>query len=219
MSSKPNSQPAEIVRVDPDAVDADVVARVAKMLQRGGVVAAPTDTVYGFLASVNRLDALERLVDLKLRPKKKPFLLLASDWISVRSVTSSLPSVGRALGARYWPGPLTLILPADPSLPDAVVSAGPTVAVRIPGSALLRAIVAETGCAIAAPSANHTGEEPASTAAEVAERFGKELDLILDGGPASTAKASTLVNCTGREGEVLRRGPIELTPDELKERA
>lgn len=213
-----SSKSADVVRVDPDGIQPDVVARVAEMLRRGGVVAAPTDTVYGFLASVNRLDALERLVDLKVRPKTKPFLLLASDWIGVRSVTSSIPAVGRSLGSRFWPGPLTLVLPADPDLPDAVTSAGPTVAVRVPGRRLLRDIVSVTGCAIAAPSANATGEPPATTAEEVVEQFGGELDLILDGGPASTDQASTLVNCTAREGVLLREGPVALVADDLRER-
>jgi len=199
-------------------VDPAVVQKTAHVLKRGGIVAMRTDTVYGLLASVGRPDALRRLVEMKVRPDDKPFVILAADWIGVRSVTSYLPPVARFLGSRYWPGPLTLVLPGDRSLPDEVTAVGPTVAVRIPRNERLRRVISETRNALAAPSANLPGEEPATTAEEVIGVFGSSLDLVLDGGPVQGQLPSTVVNCVGKYAEVLRPGPVTPTADELRER-
>lgn len=219
MSSRMNSQPAEIpdvVRVAPGTVDALLAERVANVLRRGGLVAMRTDTVYGLLASVNRPDALERLVRMKVRPRDKPFVLLAADWVSVRAVTSSVPPVARALGSRYWPGPLTLVLPAALGLPAEVTASGSTVAVRVPGDPMLREVVAATRCAVAAPSANRHGEEPAGSAADCAATFGAEIDLIVDGGEVENRKPSTIVNCLGEHAEIIRDGAVPLSGEELR---
>ena len=205
----------ETLRVDPERPDGGIVRRAAGTLKSGGIVAMRTDTVLGLLASVNRPDALAKLVALKLRPVGKPFVLLAPDWIGVRSVTSHLGPVARSLGARYWPGPLTLVLPAAENLPDEVTAAGKTVAVRIPADPWLRAILAETRAALAAPSANLPGRPPARDAAEAVRIFGEGIDLALDGGPPVSDVPSTLVNCCGGDGEILRPGAICPHPDEL----
>jgi L-threonylcarbamoyladenylate synthase len=208
----------QILHVDPAVPDARIVEQAARSLKGGGVVAARTDTVYGLLASVNRPDALDKLVRLKVRPVGKPFVLLAADWIGVRLVTSYLTPVARALGAAHWPGPLTLVLPADENLPDEVTAAGKTVAVRIPADPWLRAILRETRAAIAAPSANLPGQPPARDAGDVVRIFGAGLDLVLDGGPAAEERPSTLVNCCGRSGQILREGAVVLLAEELEER-
>ena len=201
------------------AVDPALVERAADVLKSGGIVAMRTDTVYGLLASVNRHDALRRLAELKRRAADNPFLLLAADWIGVRSVTRTVPPVARMLGARHWPGPLTLVLPAEEGLPGEVTGAGPTVAVRIPGDPSLLAVVGAVRCAVAAPSANPAGEPPARSAAEVRERFGDAVDLVIDGGVVADDRASTIVNCAGLSAEVIREGVLTLTPEDLEMRA
>jgi L-threonylcarbamoyladenylate synthase len=205
------------MRVDPERPDPEIAGRAAAILKSGGVISMRTDTVYGLLASVNRPDALEKLVRLKVRPVGKPFVLLAADWVGVRAITSHLPPVARALGARYWPGPLTLVLPADENLPDDVTAAGKTVAVRVPADPWLGAILREVRAALAAPSANLPGQPPARDADEVARVFGSGVDLLLDGGPVPDGRPSTLVDCCGRGGEVLRAGPVDPSPEELEE--
>jgi L-threonylcarbamoyladenylate synthase len=192
------------------------VERAAAVLKGGGLVAMRTDTVYGLLASVNRHDALRRLAELKRRAADKPFLLLAADWIGVRSVTRSVPPVARLLGARHWPGALTLVLPAEPDLPPEVTGAGPTVAVRIPGDPLLLAVVAAVRCAVAAPSANPSGEPPARSAGEVRALFGGAVDLVIDGGTVTDSRSSTIVNCTGTTAQVVREGAVVLGARELE---
>ena len=212
MSTKPSSpgsgDPPEVIPVDHDAPDTAIVMRVVDTLKRGGIVAMRTDTVYGLLASASRPDALRRLATLKVRATGKPFVLLASDWITVRSVTSHLPPAARVLGTRHWPGALTLVLPAAASLPDEVIASGPTVALRIPDDRLLLAILGELRAVIAAPSANRAGETPATSAAEVVEIFGSGVDLVLDGGPPVETRASTIVDCSLRSPEILRPGPV-----------
>ena len=209
--------PPELLPADHAHPDPALVARIAQVLRGGGVVAMRTDTVYGLLGSVNRPDALARLVDLKVRPIGKPFVLLASDWIAVRSVTSHLTPVARILGHHYWPGPLTLVLPAAESLPDEVTAAGHGVAVRIPADPLLRSVLSATGAALAAPSANLPGGEPARSAADCVALFGDGIDLAVDGGPPALDEPSTIVNCCGPTGEILRHGPIEPALRELGE--
>lgn len=208
----------EILRVDHEHPDAQVVARVVTVLKGGGIVALRTDTVYGLLASVNRPDALKKLVTLKVRPVGKPFVLLAADWVGVRAVTSHLPPVARALGSRYWPGPLTLVLPADESLPEEVTAAGRTVAVRMPANPLMRELLREMRAALAAPSANLPGQPPARDVDEVVRLFGPGINLALDGGVAPSALPSTIVNCCGRNGQILRVGKIVPSLEELEVR-
>jgi L-threonylcarbamoyladenylate synthase len=208
----------EILAADHVAPVPHVVEKAASVLQHGGIVAMRTDTLYGLLASVNRPDGLARLLRLKERPAGKPFVLVAADWIGVRSVTSWLPAVARSLAARHWPGPLTLVLPAAAGLPAEVTAQGRTVAVRVPADPLLRAVVAATRCPVAAPSANREGTEPARSAAEIADVFGREVDLVLDGGPCEGGRPSTIVDCSTRHVGILREGPVQISADEIAER-
>ena len=125
--------------------------------------------------------------------------------------------MARTLGTRYWPGPLTLVLPADENLPEEVTAAGKTVAVRVPGDLFVHEVLREMRAALAAPSANLPGEPPLDYDG-VVRIFGAGIDLALDGGPAPTPSPSTIVNCSGATGEILRVGPIVPTPEELDPR-
>lgn len=222
MHSSPNSLRADVaapvVQVAPREADPAVVARIVAALKAGGVVGMPTDTVYGLLASVNRTDALLRLARIKRRSAAKPFVVLAADWLAVRQVTSHLPPEARLLGSRHWPGPLTIVLPAVRGLPAEVlgIGAGGTVAVRIPDDPLLFAVLRELRSTIAAPSANRSGEAPATSVDDVLRVFGDELDLVVDGGPARGTKPSTLVRCIGHGVHVLREGPVVIEPEAMQ---
>jgi L-threonylcarbamoyladenylate synthase len=220
MNSRRNSpgrdSAVRTVRVNPAKPDPKIVTEIVACLRGGGVVVLPTDTVYGLVAAVSRADALQRLHALKERPSDKGFILLVADWISVRSVTAHLPPVARRLGAKYWPGPLTLILPAQEGLPPTVSARGGTVAVRIPDDPLLQAVLGELKGAIAAPSANRAGGEPATTAAAAAAAFGSRVDLVVDGGPAPARCPSTIVSAEGKLGKVLREGPLAIPAEDLR---
>ena len=205
----------DTLRVDPRRPDPDSVLQVVTVLKGGGIVAMRTDTVYGLLASVARTDALKKLVELKIRPPGKPFVILAADWIGVRAVTSHLGPVARALGARYWPGPLTLVLPAEEHLPEEVTANGKTVAVRVPDDPWLSAVLERMRASLAAPSANLPGEPPLAGVEAVMKVFGNGVDLAVDGGAPVSDLPSTLVDCSGRDGKILRAGPIVPLPEEL----
>jgi L-threonylcarbamoyladenylate synthase len=120
------------------------------------------------------------------------------------------------VGAKYWPGAVTLVLPATPGLPQEILGAGGTVAVRIPDEALLLAVLRELRCPVAAPSANRAGESPASTAGEAIRVFGAGIDLVVDGGTVSNGRPSTILKCMGASAEVLREGAVTIATGDLE---
>jgi L-threonylcarbamoyladenylate synthase len=184
------------------------IERAAGVLRAGGVVAMPTDTVYGLAAALDRLDALRRIFEVKGRPEAKslPVLLAGSDSLSLVSEDGA-PELLR-FAARFWPGPLTLAVPARTGLPDELLGPGGTVGVRVPDLTVARALCAAVGGALAVTSANRSGEPPACTAGEVVEQLGRAVDLILDGGRTAGGVASTVVGFRSGEVMVFRDGPI-----------
>jgi len=220
MNSKPNSPPVElstqVLSVDPDSPDRRAAQQIVDVLNAGGVVAMRTDTVYGLLGRVSRPEALRRLTAIKQRPADKPFLTLAGDWRSVRQLTSHLPPVARHLGSRYWPGPITLILPGAKNLPAEISGPGNTVGVRIPDEPFLLSILRELRGSIAAPSANLPGQPPVRTAEESAKVFGSDIDLFVEGGPPVRETHSTVVSCVQVPAQILREGALMLTASDLE---
>lgn len=191
-----------------DARRADAVARTIAVLAAGGVVAFPTDTVYGLAASLARPEALRRVYRVKGRPGDKPLPVLLGDRAALGVVAAEVePRVERLLG-RWWPGPLTVVLPAHDGLPPEVIGPGRTVGVRVPDHALARAVIAGAGGALAVTSANRSGAPAATEAAQVVADLGSALDLVLDGGPATGGVASTVVAVGGGELAVLREGAL-----------
>jgi len=177
-------------------------------LLAGGVIALPTDTVYGIAAALTTPTALQRLYDLKGRRREKPFPVLLSELVSLARVAEALDDRVAALLDHFWPGALTLVVSARDGLPAEVVGPGQTVGVRVPDHVLARAIAAGVGGALAVTSANRSGATPAQSAAAVVAALGDRLDLLLDGGPLVGGLASTVV-AVGVDGPVvLRAGAI-----------
>lgn len=183
--------------------------RVAAALAAGGVVAVPTDTVYGLACDPADHAAVERVYAVKRRPPGLELILLGADLAAVAGV-AVVDGVAADLAAAFWPGALTLVVPA-PARPRrlAVPRSGDTVGVRVPAHALLRDLLARTG-PLATTSANRHGEPPCRTASEAAARLGGEVDAVLDGGP-SAGVASTIIDCTLTPPRVLRPGPLTST--------
>jgi L-threonylcarbamoyladenylate synthase len=193
-------------------VDRTLEARVreaAAVLRRGGLVAYPTETFYALGALARDAAAVERLARAKGRPDGKPLPLLAADRAGAEDVALVGPAAAR-LADRFWPGPLTLVLPARAGLPDAVTAGTGTVGIRVPGSALARALAREAGSALVATSANLAGAPPAATASALAPELRARVDHVLDGGPAPGGLASTVVAVDGDRLRLLRAGPIPL---------
>lgn len=186
----------------------DAITQALAVLQRGGLVAFPTDTVYGVGSLVFDGQAVESIYAAKDRPVEKAIPVLIADAADMEKVGTNIPAVAHQLAARFWPGPLTCIIPKQPTLPEAV-SATDTVGVRIPDHAVARALLRAAG-PLAVTSANLSGQPSPSTAEEVFAQLGGRIDLIIDGGRTPGGVPSTLVDCTTADLKILREGPISL---------
>jgi L-threonylcarbamoyladenylate synthase len=179
-----------------------------RVLRAGGIVALPTDTVYGLAVAMDASGGIERLFEAKRRPSDRAIAVLLADADQAAAIATLTP-VGRRLAAAFWPGGLTLVLPTrgDRPLPEGLTAGRATVGLRVPDHASPRVLAAALG-PLPTTSANLSGEAEASDAAEIERRFGGMIELILDGGPARGGPASTVVDATGSQARVLREGAI-----------
>lgn len=201
--------------VDPHAPAQEALAEAVRVLAGGGIVALPTETFYGLAADAFSPRALERVNRLKGKPADEPLLLLLAGPEQVAQVCAATPPPFAALAARFWPGPLTLVLPGAPTVLDAVTGGRRGVAVRVPGLAVARGVPGALGRPVSGVSANATGRSPCRTAREVAEAFERGIDLLLDGGRAPGRAPSTIVDLCETPPRVLREGllpVVELAP-------
>jgi L-threonylcarbamoyladenylate synthase len=182
-----------------------------EILQSGGIVAFPTDTVYGLGSLAFNNAAIESIYTAKNRPIEKAIPILIGDLSDLERVADDIPDMALRFATRFWPGPLTCIVPKKQTLPLAI-SATSTVAVRIPDHLNARTLLCAAG-PMAVTSANISGQPSPSTAQEVYEQLNGRIPLILDGGKTKGGIPSTLVDCTSKEPVILREGPISL--DEL----
>ena len=182
----------------------------ASALRAGGLVAFPTETFYGLGAAALSADAVRRVFAVKGRPESKPLLLLIDSVAMLDIVVSHIPPAAHPLMARHWPGPLTLIVPARDTLPEALTAGTGTVGVRLPAHPVARALVAALGEPVTAPSANPSGAPPPTTAAEVLAHFDGLIDVVLDGGPTPGGEPSTIVDVTVDPPRILRQGAVLL---------
>jgi L-threonylcarbamoyladenylate synthase len=187
---------------------AALAAAVAE-LQRGAVVAFPTETYYGLAVDALDLSALERLFALKGRGAEKASALIVADVAMLAALCAEIPKKARELATTHWPGPLTLALPARPGLPEAIVQDG-FVAARVSPHPLAHALVLAFGRPITATSANPAGAAPTRLPAEVRAYFGAVSPFVLDGGETAGGLPSTLVRVRGAAVEVVRQGAIAL---------
>lgn len=178
------------------------------VLRRGGLVAFPTETVYGLGADATSATALDRLFTVKGRPRSHPLILHLGDASWLDRWTVRLPDAARRLADAYWPGPLTLIVPRAAAVPNAVTGGQETVGVRVPRHPVAHALLEAFGSAIAAPSANRFGRVSPTTAAHVVADLGDDVDVVLDGGPCEVGIESTIVDLTRDRPVLLRPGGI-----------
>lgn len=181
------------------------------MLAAGGVVALPTETFYGLAADAFQAEALGRVNALKGKTAADPILLLLSDREQAAQVTDAVPALFDGLASRFWPGPLTLVVPAAPRVPREVTAGSGTVAVRVPGLGLPRFLAGALGRPISGVSANRTTRTPCRTAGEVAAAFEEGLEMILDGGPAHGGAPSTILDLCASPPRVIREGLLPLS--------
>ncbi len=209
----PPGRAAQVRAVDPDRPDPATIAAAAAVLRAGGLVAFPTETVYGLGADALDEAAVRRIFAAKGRPSFNPVIAHVADVDGARALVTAWPDAAARLAAAFWPGPLTLVLPKRPHVPDALTAGLAAVAVRVPAHAVARALVAAAGVPVAAPSANRYTEVSPTTAAHVLRGLGNRVDLVLDGGPTAVGIESTVVDLTGvARGDgpprLLRPGPL-----------
>ena len=199
-----------IERVDPVSPDPRIIALAADLLREGRLVAFPTETVYGLGASALDASAVARIYRAKGRPEYNPLIVHVAEASRALDVVSAWPDTAAALAARFWPGPLTLVLPKRPNVPDGVTAGLQTVAVRVPSHPVARALLVESSLPIAAPSANRSTQISPTTAAHVAKSLGSAVDLILDGGSTTVGIESTVVDLSTEMPTLLRPGTITI---------
>lgn len=191
-----------------EAPDTAALDEAARVLRAGGLVAFPTETVYGLGANVRDPEALARLFAAKARPADNPLIVHAADPGAAWTVVARVTPLATRLAARFWPGPLTLVLVASADVPAAVTAGLSTVAVRVPDHPVARALLQTSGLAVAAPSANRSGRPSPTTAEHVVADLGSAVDVVLDGGPCAVGVESTVVDARGEVPVVLREGAI-----------
>lgn len=200
----------EILHVDPERPDPKLLIAAAETVLRGGVIAFPTDTLYGLGCSLFDVAAVELIARLKRRDRSLAVISLIPDPAQVYGLADEVSQTAERLIARFWPGPLSLIFKASPIVPPPVRGAGGTVALRCPRDRLCQGLLDRIGGPVVSSSANLTGQRPAETAEEVVRIFGNQLDLVLDGGPRTGGVPSTLVDVSGSHPRLLRRGAVDV---------
>jgi L-threonylcarbamoyladenylate synthase len=201
----------EILSVDQAAPDAVEILRAAELLRAGRLVAFPTETVYGLGANALDPRAIQLIYDAKGRPGNNPLIVHVVDAVQVLNVVREWPKTAELLAERFWPGPLTLVLPKRPEVPDSATAGGPTVAVRCPAHPVAQALLRAAGIPVAAPSANRSTELSPTRAQHVLASLGGRIELILDAGPCPGGIESTVIDVTRSEIRLLRPGLIPVT--------
>ena len=200
----------QVLQVDSEAPDEQVMLAAAEAVLRGGVIAFPTDTLYGLGCSLFDVSAVEMVARLKRRDPSLAVISLISDPRQVHGLATDVSPVAAALVARFWPGPLSLIFKAATIVPARVRGAGGTVALRCPKDTLCHRLLDFIGGPVVSSSANLSGQPPAETAEQVLRIFGNQLDLVIDGGPRRGGVPSTLVDVSGPVPRLLRRGVLDV---------
>lgn len=195
-------------RAEPPAATEEALDRAARLLADGGLVAIPTETVYGLAADALDAEAIDRIYAAKGRPASNPLIVHVADAAMARRLAGAWPEAAERIAMAHWPGPVTVVVPRGPGIPDAVTAGGSTVALRCPAQPAVRRLIAKLGRPLAAPSANRSTRLSPTTAGHVLDGLGRKVDLILDGGPCLCGIESTVVDCTGNPPRILRPGPV-----------
>ena len=186
----------------------DDITLAAEIIRQGGLVAVPTETVYGLAGNGLDADAVAQIYEVKGRPSVKPLSLMVPDADAMDRYCLHVPDQARRLAERFWPGPLTIILDAKAFIPEIVLAGGSTVGLRCPDHPLTLSLLRECGLPLAAPSANPSGEESPKDADKVKSYFDGRIEAIMDGGPCGFGRESTIIDMTAAPYRILRQGAL-----------
>jgi len=191
-----------VIRVDSLRPEPAKIKKAASVLKKGGLVAFPTETVYGLGANLLDKEAIKKIYEIKNRPKNKPLTVHIADMDAVKKMVGGIPPMAERLMGRYWPGPLTIILKDR---------RGKKIGLRMPDNKIAFLLIKKAGVPVVAPSANISGNKPPTSAKEVLRDLDGEIDIVIDGGKTKIGIESTVVDMTGRAPKILREGAITET--------
>jgi L-threonylcarbamoyladenylate synthase len=200
----------DVLRVAPDNPDPTAIAQAAERLRNGGLVAFPTETVYGLGVNALSRPAVQRLFAAKQRPATDPLIVHVSSIDSLAPLVKRVPEQARVLAGHFWPGPLTLVLTRSAQVPDEVTAGLPSVAVRVPRHPVARALIDAAAVPVAAPSANLFSRPSPTEASHVLADLDGRIDLIVDGGATTIGVESTVLDLTTDPPRILRPGAVTL---------
>ena len=200
----------EILKINAHEPEPSLVAYAAEHLRQGQVLGMPTDTFYGLAADPFNLHAVERIYEIKSRNRHKPLSLLIESVEQAEYLAKPLPDEFYLLAEKFWPGPLTLVVPASPTLPLKVTANTGNIAIRVPASEIAIAVIRAAGVPITATSANLHSAPECTNAEAVRLQFEKALPIIVDGGPSPLSTLSTIVGLfdSGRRWKLMRQGAV-----------
>jgi len=196
------------LRVNPSCPESYLIAQGAEVIKKGGLVAFPTETVYGLGADGLNMDAVLKIFQVKGRPRGNPLTLHVSSLAQARKLVSSWPPTAELLAKKFLPGPLTLILPRSEGIPDLVTAGLPNIGLRYPSNRIALDLIKASGVPLAAPSANISGCPSPTGAQHVLADLEGKIDLILDGGPTEVGMESTIISLAGERPLLLRPGGV-----------
>ncbi len=200
----------EVISIDPLQIDPAALKHAGEIIQRGGLVAFPTETVYALGADVFNRSAVEAVFRAKGRPATDPLIVHIAHAKQVDQVISTMSVLGQQLVAAFWPGPLTLVLPRHESIPAEVSAGKSTVAVRLPAHPVICGLIEQAGVPVVGPSANRFGHTSPTTAHHVLDDLDGRIDAVIDSGPTRIGVESTVLDISGAEPHLLRPGGISL---------
>jgi L-threonylcarbamoyladenylate synthase len=199
----------KVHKVDPHSPDRDAIREAADAIRRGELVVFPTETVYGLAADALNEAAVKRVFDAKGRAERHPLPVQVAGVEQLGQVASEVPDAAKVLAERFWPGPLTIVLPRNPSVPDIVTGGRDTIGVRVPEHLVALALLREIGGPIIATSANLSGRSAPRSAECAISEVGSKVSVVLDAGESEIGVASTVVDVSVVPPRILRRGAID----------
>ncbi len=200
----------KVIKIEKEAIDDTLLAQAARCIQDGGLVAFPTETVYGLGANALNREAARKIYAAKGRPSDNPLIVHIGHVEELKSLVREVPEAGKKLMETYWPGPLTLIFPKNDEVPDETTGGLDTVAVRMPEDPIAIRLIEMAGVPIAAPSANTSGRPSPTTAEHVYQDMNGRIDMLIDGGPVGIGVESTIVDVSGPVPVLLRPGAVTM---------
>jgi L-threonylcarbamoyladenylate synthase len=208
----------EIITLDPDRPDQSLIAKVGNILKKGGVIAFPTETFYGLGTDCDNEEAIEKIYTIKGRSFDKPIPIIIGQRRYINKYATSIPEAGKKLMDRFWPGGLTLLLPASPRLPQKLTAGSGKIGIRLSSNTIATGLADTLSGGLTATSANISGEKECSTVHEVIGSLGEIIDLYVDGGRTPGGMGSTIVDVTVDPPVIIRKGviPSELIIDTMR---